>query len=314
MSDIKFKKKILFLGMPDMAMICFDKLAKAGVNIVGVVPPAKTSASYDYFVSFLEKYRPYIVSYNRSLKEPEFIEKIKNLDADLAVVCSYNKLFPKELLECTKDGFINCHPSLLPYYRGPNPYSHIILNNESQTGVTLHFMDEGFDTGDIIYQKEFDLQGNETMGTLFNITNQMFAEMLLEMLIHYEKKGKLQGYPQKHLKGSYANNIEPTNFENLIDWNGTAKEIDCFVRALNPFIVAISHFRDYVVKIMSGHYVDEVNSNFNSGAVCDITNGLGVATKKGIFYIDVLQYGTYLITTGDDFIKRFHLQIGESFY
>ncbi len=82
------------------------------------------------------------------------------------------------MLESVKDGFINVHPSLLPKYRGPNPYSAVILNEENETGVTLHFMDESFDTGDIVAQKKVSLSEVETMGTLFNRTNLIALEML----------------------------------------------------------------------------------------------------------------------------------------
>ena len=111
-----------------------------------------------------------------------FINKIKILNADLAVVCSYNKKFSPQLLSAVKGGFVNVHPSLLPKYRGANPYSHVILNNEQETGVTLHFMDENFDTGNIIWQKKVPVAPNDTMGTIFNKLNFISAEMLSDFL------------------------------------------------------------------------------------------------------------------------------------
>ena len=108
-----------------------------------------------------------------SLKDENFLNTLRDLDIDIAVVCSFNYKIPKVMLDIPKDGFVNVHPSLLPKYRGGNPYSAVIMNGEKESGVTLHLMDEGFDTGDILLQKTFKINPTETMGTLFNKTNFM---------------------------------------------------------------------------------------------------------------------------------------------
>ena len=140
--------------MPDMAIVCLDKLITEGFNLAAVVPPHISEPSYDFMVQFAKSKGQNILRYETSINEPDFINKIKILNADIAVVCSYNKKFKPELINSVKSGFVNVHPSLLPDYRGANPYSHVIINNEKETGVTLHFMDEDFDTGNIIWQKK----------------------------------------------------------------------------------------------------------------------------------------------------------------
>ena len=97
------------------------------------------------------------------------LNKVRELQPDVAIVCSFNFLLPKELYEIPKFGTINCHPSLLPDYRGANPYFHVINNNEKQTGITFHYVDETFDTGDIITQIPVDIYENDTMGSLFTL-------------------------------------------------------------------------------------------------------------------------------------------------
>ena len=165
-----FKKRILFVGIPDMAYIGLDGLLMAGVNIVGVLGPKKDHNMYDDFKNFALSRRLNFIEYDE-LDEPQLVEKIQQLDVDAAVVCSFNYKIPKVLLNSTKDGFINVHPSLLPKYRGGNPYSRVIMNGEADTGVTIHFMDEGFDTGDIIIQKGYHIHSKATMGTIFNELN-----------------------------------------------------------------------------------------------------------------------------------------------
>ena len=164
-----------------MAYIGLDGLLMAGVNIVGVLGPKKVHNMFDDFKNFTISRRLNYIDYDE-LDEPQLIEKIKNLEVDVAVVCSFNYKIPKVLLNSTKYGFINVHPSLLPKYRGGNPYSRVIMNGEADTGVTIHFMDESFDTGDIIIQKGYHIHSKATMGTLFNELNVIGIELLLQVL------------------------------------------------------------------------------------------------------------------------------------
>ena len=94
----KFKKRILFVGMPDMAIICLTKLAAENVNIVACVPPHSSSSTYNLFCDFAKNLDWEIVEWKESLKEESFLEKLRQLNIDLAVVCSYNKRLPKEML------------------------------------------------------------------------------------------------------------------------------------------------------------------------------------------------------------------------
>ncbi len=313
LQNTSFKKRVLFIGMPDMALVCYDKLYRAGVNIVAAVPPSKSNPSFSFFVSFLKNYNANIITHEKSLEEPEFLEKLKDLNIDIAVVCSYNKLFPAEFLKCAKDGFINSHPSLLPEYRGPNPYSQVLIHNEKMTGVTLHFMDENFDTGDIIYQKSVKIPQNATMGILFNNFNFVAADMLIEVLEYYEKNGVLPRTKQPLGDFKPATAIVANGVDNQIDWCTTAENIDAFVRALNPFIIAVTSFRNQSVKIMATK-ADSKRSKHPPGTVCETRKGLGVSTADGIIFIKVLQFGSYLICDGEDFIKRFNVKIGETFF
>lgn len=299
--------------MPDMALVCFEKLYRAGVNLVGAVPPDKKNPSYECFASFMSNFEVPVINYENSLKDAQFIEQIKRLEPDIAVVCSYNKLFPPEFLACSKDGFINCHPSLLPDYRGANPYSHVIINDEKVSGVTLHFMDNSFDTGDIICQKKLPLNGCETMGILFNVCNYIAADLLLQVLTHYEETGTLPRKKQNISSNKIAPSINQDGKDNRIDWGKTVKEIECFVRALNPFIVAVTWFRNECVRVMSV-YFEKKRHNFVYGTVCDTRKGLGIAAKDGIVYIDILQYGTFLICSGKEFVARMNIKNGEMFY
>ena len=306
----KYKKRILFLGMPDMAIICLSKLVAEGFNIVGVVPPHFTEATYGLMCNFTKSLRLPLITYERTMDELDFIHKVRQLDADIAVVCSYNKKFPPELLKTVKGGFVNCHPSLLPDYRGANPYSNVIINNEKETGITLHFMDENFDTGNIIAQKKVNIENKETMGTLFNRMNYLCAEFLSEFLKNFEQNTDVVSMPQPQGECKKAPAIDSRNMRNFIDWDKDAAYIDRFVRALNPFISAMTNFRGVFLKVYSAEISDKKVKE-EPGTICHVKDTLGVATGSGVLYIKSLQFGSYMISDAKSFIEKFKPQIGE---
>ncbi len=313
MSETKYKKRVLFIGMPDMAIVCLNKLVSKGINIVGVVPPEKTDSTNKLMVNTAQKLGLDIIEYNISLSDKGFLQRIKNLNADIGVVASFSKKLPKELLQLTKDGFINLHPSKLPDYRGANPYSHVIINGETKSAITLHFMDENYDTGDIISQYCFDLDLNETMGTLFNRTNQMCASMLYEALDYYETHDFPRRPQEKvdNLKKADTLSFEKKNI--FIDWNKSAEEIERFIRALNPFIGALTYYNGIILRVNSA-YVIRKGHNYTPGTICDTKSSLKVACGKDILELDSIQYDGLFITSGRDFVDRVNPQKGEILY
>ena len=306
-----FKKRILFVGIPDMAYIGLDGLLMAGVNIVGVLGPKKDHNMYFDFKNFVQSRRLNYVDYDE-LDEPQLIEKIRSLDIDAAVVCSFNYKIPKILLESVKDGFINVHPSMLPKYRGGNPYSRVIMNGETETGVTIHFMDEGFDTGDIIAQKAYHIHSKATMGTIFNELNVLGIELLLQVLQAYENE-ELPRIPQP--RGDFISGKGLADGEIFINYNRSAEEIERFIRALNPFILASTTFRGNMMKIMKAEVAsDAFCIPHPAGTVAKIEDDkFFIATSKGLIVPTVLQFGSFFIGDSKDFIRIVNPKIGEEF-
>lgn len=308
---VAFKKRILFVGIPDMAYIGLDGLLMAGVNIVGVLGPKKDHNMFYDFRNFAINRGLNYIDYDE-LDEPQLIEKIRALDVDVAVVCSFNYKIPRVLLDSTKDGFINVHPSMLPKYRGGNPYSRVIMNGETETGVTIHFMDEGFDTGDIIAQKPYHIHSKATMGTLFNELNVIGIELLLQVLQSYET----QDLPRiKQPAGDFISGkgLEPKDI--FINYNRSAEEIERFIRALNPFILASTTFRGNLMKIMKAEVASDAFSiPHPAGTVSKIEDDkFFIATAKGLIVPTVLQFGSFFIGDSKDFIRIVNPKIGEEF-
>ena len=306
-----YKKRILFVGIPDMAYIGLDGLLMAGVNIVGVLGPQKDHTMFNDFRNFVLSRRLNYIDYDE-LDEEQLINKIKALNVDAAVVCSFNYKIPKVLMNAVKDGFINVHPSMLPKYRGGNPYSRVLMNGETETGVTIHFMDESFDTGDIIAQKAYHIHSKATMGTLFNELNVLGIELLLQVLQTYET----QELPRiKQPVGDFISGKGLDEREIFINYNKTAEEIERFVRALNPFILASTTFRGNLMKIMKAEVAsDAFCIPHPAGTVAKIEDDkFFIATSKGLIVPTVLQFGSFFIGDSKDFIRIVNPKIGEEF-
>lgn len=306
-----FQKKVLFVGIPDMAYICLDGLNMAGVNIVGVVGPKKSHPTYSHFRNFVNRLNLNFIEYDE-LDNEFFIKKIRDLNADIAVVCSFNYKVPKVLLDSVKDGFINVHPSLLPKYRGPNPYSVVIANGEKETGVTLHFMDENFDTGDIIAQKKLAISEMETMGTLFNRLNVLAFDMLLETLKKHEE-AELKG--EKQPEGEFGRGASFSEEDLVINYEKTAKEIESFIRALNPFILARTNFRGTLAKILSAEVIsEELTGDHSYGTIVKIEDDkIYISTGSGFLSPTSMQFGSFFAGTSKEFIQILNPKIGERF-
>ena len=306
-----FKKRILFVGIPDMAYIGLDGLLMAGVNIVGVLGPKKDHNMYYDFRNFVLSRRLNFIEYDE-LDEPQLIKKVQDLNVDAAVVCSFNYKIPKVLMNSTKDGFINVHPSLLPKYRGGNPYSRVIMNGETETGVTIHFMDENFDTGDIIIQKGYHIHSKATMGTLFNELNVLGIELLLQVLQAYETQ-ELPRIPQPN--GDFISGKGLDDRDLFINYNKTAEEIERFIRALNPFLIANTTFRGNMMRIMKAEVASDAYCiPHPAGTVAKIEDDkFYIATAKGLIAPTVLQFGSFFMGDSKDFIRIVNPKIGEEF-
>lgn len=303
------KLKIIFVGIPDMASVCLANLLEKKFNIVGVVPPKKNHETYPYFKNFVQSRGLNLIEFEKSANDKKCVEKIKKLNADIGVVCSYNNLLSKEFLSSTKMGYINSHPSLLPYYRGAMPYFHIINNDEKISGITLHFMDENFDTGDIVYQEKFNITPFETMGTIFNRTTYMISDALIKVLEKLEKTGSINRIPQKKdEKYIMAPKVEG-NFR--VNWKKSIFKIDCLIRACNPFFNVYAYFRGVNVKIIKAKPIC-MKHDFELGSIVEADeNKLLIAAKDGCISIEVLQIGTWGVFNPCDFYYTFSPKIGE---
>lgn len=166
-----------------------------------------------------------------NVNSPGFIEKIEILDADLLVSMSFNQILKKDIIDLAKNGFINCHAGALPFYRGRNPLNWAIINGEKQFGITVHYVDEGIDTGDIVEQRLFPISLTDNYATLLDKAVIECANVLHSAIMKINR-GKLvkQAQSDIHPVGTYCG--IRTFGDELIDFNWPAARVHNFIRAI----------------------------------------------------------------------------------
>ena len=201
----------------------------------------------------------------------------------MAVVVAYGKILPKEVLDTPKYGSINVHGSLLPKLRGAAPIQWAVINGDQTAGVTTMYMDEGMDTGDMLLKAETPIIDNETAGELYNRLALMGAELIVETLDKLEKNELTR--EKQGEDATYAPML--TKETGKIDFNKTAREIDCLIRGVTPFPGAYCILNDKKFKVFSISILEQ-KGNPGEIIVSDCKKGLIVGTgDKAIELIEI---------------------------
>lgn len=243
--------RIIFMGTPDFAVPCLEKLIEAGHSVEAVfTQPDKPVGRKQILTP--SPVKSCAVSHNIKVYQPEKIknsnalEIVNEINPDVIIVVAYGKILPKDILNAAKFGCINVHASLLPKYRGAAPIQWSILNGDDETGVCVMQMDEGIDTGDVLLVKKTPIDINETSAELFDRLSVIGAEALCEALELVES-GNAQPTPQPKGDFGYAKMIDRSLCP--IDWNKSALEIHNKVRGLQTWPVAVTTVNGVNLKI-----------------------------------------------------------------
>ncbi|MCD6490025.1 MAG: methionyl-tRNA formyltransferase [Thermodesulfobacterium sp.] len=220
------------------------------------------------------------------LKDPQFIETIKNLLPDLIVVCAYGKILPKEILRIPKYGCWNIHASLLPKYRGASPINWAILEGEKETGITIMIMDEGLDTGSILLQKKITILEDDTAITLSQKLAQLGKEAIIEA-IELHKKGALKPIPQPEEGVSYAPILKKE--DGFFTFEEPAKLIERKIKAFLPWPTAFTYYKNKLLKVFLAKAIP-LEHKEKPGTILDINkDGVLVATSEGAILLKEVQ-------------------------
>ena len=210
------------------------------------------------------------------INDPGFISNLRKLAPDVILSLAWPRKFGKELLELPALGCINCHPSLLPLHRGANPIPAAIMSGDTKTGVSFHFMNQEFDMGDIILQKQVSVHTDDNSSTLYDKCGKAAIDSLLELLDLLEN-GTLRAVPQNPEEGSYAPKLNKSDL--IVNWEKTAAEIDCKMRALLPAHQSYTYHKAQKI-VITRVEKRQVEPAFRPGQIVSISaEGLLIATR-----------------------------------
>ncbi|MCC0635561.1 MULTISPECIES: methionyl-tRNA formyltransferase [unclassified Clostridioides] len=304
--------KIVFMGTPDIAVPCLQKIIDEKYEILGVVTQPDKPKGRGKKLG-MSPVKELAIENNIPVYQPikardkDFIDTMKSLKPDVMVVVAFGQILPKEILEIPKFGCINVHVSLLPKYRGAAPINWVIINGEEKTGVTTMYMDEGLDTGDMILKTEVNLDENITAGELHDKMMNIGAETLKETLKLIEA-GTAPREVQNHEEFSYA----PIMNKSLgnIDFSKNAKEIHNLVRGVNPWPSAYTTYNGVTMKIWKTKVLEE-ESNKEAGTIIEVNkDGIKVSTKDKVLLIEEIQMPNKKRMLVGEYIKGNTIEIG----
>ncbi|MET0634760.1 MAG: methionyl-tRNA formyltransferase [Chitinophagaceae bacterium] len=250
--------RIVFMGTPEFAVASLDALRVAGFEIAAVItaPDKPAGRGMKLTESAVKKYaveHGLNVLQPEKLKNPEFLETLRALSADLQVVVAF-RMLPEVVWSMPRLGSVNLHGSLLPQYRGAAPINWAVINGEKETGVTTFKLQQEIDTGEILLQESFSIGENETAGEVHDRMKEIGARVLVET-VRGLADGSLQGQPQPQLTDVAAGNLvfkhAPKIFTETtrLDFNKTVREVHNLIRGLSPFPGAFTSFNNKTLKI-----------------------------------------------------------------
>jgi methionyl-tRNA formyltransferase len=285
--------KIIFMGTTQFSCETLQKiLDHQSFEVVAVLTPQakqagrgkqlRNSTIYDLaFKNNLKIFTP------KTLKDPEIYQELSQLNADIGVVVAYGLILPKEILNLPKFGCINLHPSMLPRWRGASPIQRTIFAGDKITSVDIIQMDEGLDSGDILYRKEYPLNGDETYLELSSKLAEIGANSIIETLKIFEKNNldKFQIIKQDHNQAIYAHKISKD--ECKINWNNNAEFIYRQIKALSGSLGCYFLYNNEKIKILDVELVNTNSQEFSKGFI--INQDFLIQCNQGIIKPLILQ-------------------------
>jgi len=285
------KIRILFLGTPEFAAACLQKLIAQNALVVAVItapdkPAGRGLQLHKSAVKMVAEEAGIPVLQPEKLKNPEFIEELRLYKADLGIVVAF-RMLPEIVWRMPPMGTFNLHASLLPAYRGAAPINWAIIKGEKQTGITTFFLQHEIDTGDLLLQETVDILENENVGSLYQRLMENGANLIWKT-VEGICAGSLVPFPQDESKVSQA----PKLFKDtcLLNFTKTAFELHNQVRGLSPVPGAYFLREGKVMKILSTLLEEIPCTPFESGILRILRPGvLGISTADFWLNIEELQ-------------------------
>jgi len=273
--------KVIFMGTPEFAVPILKSLIE-NTNVIGVVTQPDKGKNVSPIKELALKYN---INIFQPIKIRKEYENILNLNPDIIVTCAYGQIIPKEILDYPKFGCINIHASLLPKLRGGAPIHRAILEGYEKTGITIMYMDETMDTGDIISMESIDIGKDETVGSLHDRLKILGRDLFMKTLPNIVNNN-VSRIKQNNDDATYAYNIKRE--DEKIDWNLSKDIIHNKIRGLNPFPGSYTLLDDKILKVWSSCKSEEKHFGEN-GKIIKVDSGIHVKVCDGTIIIKSLQ-------------------------
>lgn len=311
--------KIVFMGTPDFAVGALQAIIEAGHQVSAVVtqpdkPKGRGKELQMTPVKACAAAHNIPVFQPGKIKEPEAVEVLRSYEADIFVVAAFGQILSEEILSMPKYGCVNIHASLLPKYRGAGPIQWAIIDGEKKTGVTIMQMEKGLDTGDMLLQKEVEIDPKETGDSLHDKLAAAGAELIVEALPKIAA-GQLTPRKQNDAESCYAKMLQKSM--GRIDWNLTADKLDCLIRGLISWPGASTTFRGKNLKIweeepvMEGDFSVSISESLPGTIVCVEKEAFYVQTKEGVLKVLSVQIEGKKRMAVKDFLLGYPIKAGE---
>ncbi|MEZ4893808.1 MAG: methionyl-tRNA formyltransferase [Saprospiraceae bacterium] len=299
---------IIFMGTPEFAVPSLEILLKNGYHISAVITapdkPGGRQGIQQSAVKIFALEHDLPVLQPAKLKDPEFLETLRSLKADLQVVVAF-RMLPEVVWDMPPKGTMNLHGSLLPKYRGAAPINWAVINGEKETGVTTFLLQHEIDTGDLLFQEKTAIGENETAGEVYERLMHIGAELVLASVRAIEK-GEVVLKPQENTEASHAPKIHTETCR--IDFNQSSYDVHNFIRGLSPFPGAWTMLGDKTLKILRSEVDKEGNTSKSPGEfVKEGNKTLKVSTKDGYLKVIELQLQGKRRMTAAEFINGRHI-------
>ena len=302
--------RIVFMGTPEFAVPCLQKLIDCGHEVSGVfTQPDKPQGRKMIMTPPLAVEHGIPVYQPVKMRDGTALEMLKEADPELVIVVAYGKILPKEILEYPKYGCINIHASLLPKLRGAAPIQWSVINGCKKTGVTSMQMDEGLDTGDMLLKAEIEIGENDTAGNMHDKLSVLGADILektIELLLNNELKPQKQNHEDFTYAPMLSKELSP------IDWNSSAQDVHNKIRGLCPWPSAVAVLNGKKVKIHQSILVSDKGTS--AGEITESGKRLVVSCGDGnCIEILNLQADGKKAMSAVDFMRGNPINIGDKF-
>lgn len=308
----KEELKIVFFGTPEFAVESLDGLVRGGYNIVGVVtmPDKLAGRGHKLYQSDVKRYaleHGLTIMQPEKLKDPEFLDTLRGLEADLFIVIAF-RMLPREVWQMPRLGTFNLHAALLPKYRGAAPINRAVMNGETETGVTTFFLKHEIDTGDMIMQRKIDILPEDNVGDVHDKLMHLGAGMVKET-VDAIIDGTLTTTPQPEGEFTPAPKIFKEDCK--IDWTVESRKIHNQVRGLSPYpsawtVMTEESGRQLECKIYETRETEETCDGSEAGTIRKDGKRLLIATGDRWIEIRSLQPAGKKRMDSEAFLLGYH--------